>query len=120
MRLSLLVPLLLVPLQPLASAQDIGNPDRGRDRAARYCSECHYTGKYDAESTNPKAPPFRTIANTRGMTAMALSVWMQTSHPTMPNIQLSPETLDDIIAYIRSLKGEQPVRGEVRVPQQGH
>jgi hypothetical protein len=31
-------------------------------------------------------------------------VWLQTSHPTMPNIKLKPETMDDIIAYILSLR----------------
>jgi mono/diheme cytochrome c family protein len=91
---------------PGAGAQEPGNAERGKVMASRLCSECHYTGGYDAESTNAKAPPFRAIANTRGMTAMALGVWMQTSHPTMPNIRLTPETLDDIIAYIRSLKSE--------------
>lgn len=95
-----------------AAAQEIGNPERGKEMSARFCAECHYTGIYDAESAHPRAPPFRAIANTRGMTAMALSVWMQTSHPTMPNIRLKPETLDDIIAYIRSLKHEPRPEGE--------
>ena len=107
MRLSPLVLVLGALLaSPGATAQEIGNAERGKMMASRLCSECHYTGAYDAESTNAKAPPFRAIANTRGMTAMALGVWMQTSHPTMPNIRLNPETLDDIIAYIRSLKSE--------------
>jgi mono/diheme cytochrome c family protein len=107
MRLSPLLLLLGALLaSPGANAQEIGNPERGKVMAARLCAECHYTGAYDAESPNAKAAPFRMIANTRGMTAMALGVWMQTSHPTMPNIKLTPETMDDIIAYIRSLKSE--------------
>jgi len=38
------------------------------------------------------------------MTALALLVWLRTSHPSMPNIILMPETADDIIAYILSLR----------------
>jgi mono/diheme cytochrome c family protein len=101
---------------PTAGAQEIGNAKRGEVMASRLCSECHYTGVYDAESRNAKAAPFRAIANTRGMTAMALGVWMQTSHPTMPNIRLTPETLDDIIAYIRSLKSEPSPSPELPSP----
>jgi hypothetical protein len=38
------------------------------------------------------------------MTAMALTVWFHTSHPTMPNIIIHGEDLDNIIAYILSLR----------------
>jgi hypothetical protein len=38
------------------------------------------------------------------MTAMALTVWLTTSHPTMPNILLTPETREDIVAYILSIR----------------
>ena len=31
-------------------------------------------------------------------------VWLQTSHPTMPDIVLSPDDMHDVIAYIASLK----------------
>ena len=38
------------------------------------------------------------------MTATALRVWLQTSHPTMPNIMLAPNDMDNVVAYILSLK----------------
>ena len=41
-----------------------------------------------------------------GMTEMALSVWLQSSHPTMPNIVLSQDEIRNVVAYIRSLKGK--------------
>jgi hypothetical protein len=39
------------------------------------------------------------------MTGTALTVWMQTSHPTMPNIVLTKQETLDVVAYILSLKG---------------
>ena len=41
------------------------------------------------------------------MTATALQVWMQTSHPTMPNIIVAPSDMRSVIAYILSLKGRE-------------
>jgi hypothetical protein len=31
-------------------------------------------------------------------------VWLQTSHPNMPNLIVPPEDRDDVIAYILSLR----------------
>jgi hypothetical protein len=31
-------------------------------------------------------------------------VWMQTSHPGMPDLILEPQDMDNVIAYILSLK----------------
>jgi hypothetical protein len=45
------------------------------------------------------------IANMPSMTGTALTVWLRTSHPTMPNLQLTPSETADVIAYIESLRG---------------
>lgn len=105
MRLSvLLLGVVSTALTPHAVGQTIGDAFRGKALAAQFCSECHNTLDNDERSPDPKATSFPVIANTWGMTAMALGVWMQTGHPTMPNIRLKPETTDDIIAYILSLR----------------
>jgi hypothetical protein len=39
------------------------------------------------------------------MSITALTVWSRTSHPTMPNLVIGPEDMDDLIAYILSLRG---------------
>jgi hypothetical protein len=49
-------------------------------------------------------PVFKDVANTSGMTATALTIWLQTSHPTMPNIILEPNDMSNVVAYILSLK----------------
>jgi mono/diheme cytochrome c family protein len=87
-----------------AAAQDVGDASRGLDFALRTCAECH--GVRLEETTSPRAesPPFGSIAKTKGMTGLALKVWFQTPHPSMPNLILSPDDRDDVIAYILSLR----------------
>ena len=90
-------------LAETASAQD-GDPIQGRMHAERLCADCHHIGPGPEPLTAMAGPPFASVVKTKGMTAMALGVWLQTSHPTMPNIMLRPGTRADIIAYILSLK----------------
>ena len=49
-------------------------------------------------------PNFQDIANTKGMTATALRVFLTTSHPNMPNLILTPDQITDVTAYILSLR----------------
>jgi cytochrome c len=88
-----------------ALAQDYGDAKRGSVLALGTCAVCHSVSK-GGSSTNPSAPPFRTIAETKGMSEMALSVALQTQHHEMPNIMLDPQERADVIAYILSLKGD--------------
>ena len=64
----------------------------------------HAVAPGETQSRLLEATAFETIANTSGMTGTAVSVWLQTSHPTMPDIVLSPDDMHDVIAYIASLK----------------
>lgn len=91
-----------------ALAQDLGNPARGRTAAATFCADCHWTEPEAGRSPDAAAPPFTSVAKTRGMTALALNVWLLSSHPTMPNLVLPPDTVDDIIAYILALRSVEP------------
>jgi len=88
-----------------ALAQDYGDAKRGSVLALGTCAGCHSVRKVGS-SANPSAPPFRTIAKTKGISAMALSVALQTPHHAMPNIMLDPQERADVIAYILLLKGD--------------
>jgi hypothetical protein len=44
------------------------------------------------------------IAKTPGMTSIALTAALRTSHRRMPNIILPDEELKDIVAYLLTLK----------------
>jgi hypothetical protein len=55
-------------------------------------------------SPNPKAPTFDMIANLPGMTLMALNVVLHTSHETMPNLIIESGRIEDLSAYLHTLK----------------
>jgi mono/diheme cytochrome c family protein len=89
-----------------ANAQDTsGNPEAGRVYARRVCSPCHaVTAEQASRRTITIGPDFQTIANTSGITATALRAFLQTPHPKMPNLILTPEQSADVIAFVLSLR----------------
>jgi len=89
-----------------ASAVELGDATRGLDYASRVCAECHLVDDQGPYSVNPDAPSFKEIANTAGMTGTAIKVWLQTSHPTMPDLIIPAQDTDDLIAYILSLRSK--------------
>ena len=89
----------------LYAAEEVGDPQAGFDYAKAYCSSCH--GISAEPSPLPKATRFREVADRPGITGTALVVWLQTSHPTMPNIVVEHEDLLNVVAYLLSLKGRE-------------
>jgi mono/diheme cytochrome c family protein len=92
---------LLMMASAAAQAQDTQN---GARWASDVCSECHATRTGEPRSPNGRAPTFVELANTPGMTAIALTIALTTPHAGMPMFVLTPEQRQDIIAYILSLK----------------
>ena len=90
-----------------ALAGESGNERDGLRFAQSVCAECHAVRDGERASPNAQAPSFTTVATTPGMNAMALKVWFQTPHPTMPNLKFSNQDSDDVIAYILSLRKRQ-------------
>jgi cytochrome c len=88
----------------LGVAQQAGDAMQGESLARNVCAACHAVESGQTRSPNTRAPTFETVAATQGMTAMALRVWLQSPHPTMPNLMLTDEEKDDVIAYILSLR----------------
>lgn len=81
-----------------AFAGDVAN---GKKIASQWCSQCHATG---ADASAPDAaPPFPAMATDPAYTDRRLETWLAEPHPPMPNFELSRRTIDDVIAYIRSL-----------------
>jgi len=85
-----------------ATAQDVV---AGHAFAREVCKSCHVV---EPTNASPRmvviGPSFQDIANTKGMTATALRVFLTSSHPKMPNLILTPEETADVIAYILSLR----------------
>jgi len=78
----------------------------GKAYAEQVCAACHAVEQSKEESPLYQAPTFQSVADTPGMTEMALTVWLQSSHPTMPNIVLSQDEIRNVVAYIHILKGK--------------
>ena len=101
--LALTLILLFAALSSVA-AQEADDPQAGAAYYAKqYCAKCHAIAHEDA-SPEHTAPRFKDVASTSGMTATALAVWLTTSHPTMPNIVIDPHDMDNVVAFILSLK----------------
>ena len=87
-----------------AGAQDAGDAKKGESLALSACAQCHAVRAGQSHSPNPKAPSFASVAAAPGMTDRALRVWLQSSHPTMPNFILSRGERNNVVSYILSLK----------------
>lgn len=88
----------------LASAQeDAGDKTDGLALARKTCAACHNVDPSDSGRAGLSAASFYEIANTPGMSAMALTVWLRSPHRDMPHLQLSDKQVKDVTAYIVSL-----------------
>ena len=103
MKVTMLVTAMLITPASQTVAQD-ADVEAGAAYAGQVCAACHAVLANERHSPLPQAPAFQSVADTPGMTELALSVWLQSSHPTMPNIILEQDDLRNVVAYIRSLK----------------
>jgi len=103
LRINAIALIMIVPAFDSAPGQEFGQPRSGFELVRRICSECHAVRPAEIQSPNPNAPSFEGIAAVSGITPIALKVALRTSHQTMPNLILSEDELNDVIAYILSL-----------------
>lgn len=90
-----------------ASTEELpGDPALGRALALRECQQCHQVQAGEREGVLPEPPAFQNLADDPAMTALALRVFLHSPHANMPNLILSDADVDDVIAYIHSLKSE--------------
>lgn len=87
-----------------ADAATLGDPKAGRTYAQTHCVSCHSIVPDGNTSPVNAATPFQMIADTGGMTRTALFVFFRSPHPTMPNLVVRGDDVDNTIAYILSLK----------------
>ena len=80
-----------------AVADNEGDPVAGRRLAEEMCAECHAVLAEQFIIPNVDASHFADVANTPGITALALRVSLQSTHEKMPNIILTEEQTDDIV-----------------------
>jgi cytochrome c len=75
----------------------------GHRLAEAWCKTCHAIGS-DLSGAPRPGPDFVKVANMTSTTELALKVFLRTTHPSMPNIVLTPEQTDNLVTYILSLR----------------
>lgn len=98
------VSLLAIVAGGTASAVEVGDAARGLDYARLNCAECHAVEPGEMTGPFSDVPAFREIANTPGMSELALISFFQTPHPTMPDFVVPGTDVRDLVAYLLSLK----------------
>jgi mono/diheme cytochrome c family protein len=89
----------------LAVTDSVGNPGFGRGLANDLCGDCHIVSPDQQFSGERLGPNLVERARDPEITELALRSYLQTTHPLMPNIMLTQQQTDDIIAYLLTFKG---------------
>lgn len=78
---------------------------RGRAYAKAHCARCHAIGRV-GESPFKPAPPFRTLHLRYPIETLgeALAEGIVTGHPAMPQFELAPAQINDLLSYLKSLE----------------
>ena len=78
------------------------DPVAGETLAKRWCVACHDIGQ--SATVKDGAPSFVEVARHPEFSPDRLKVWLSDPHPPMPKLDLSRQSIDNLISYIRSLK----------------
>ena len=81
-----------------------GDPVAGRIFAEQECGDCHDVTREGGDFPLNAAPSFRDVAALRSTTALSLRVFLRSTHREMPDLMLTRDEQDDVIAYILSLR----------------
>ena len=104
LRLALRQPLFMLMLTTPALAASPAE-QRGKTFALNNCARCHFIDR--ATPSPPKiAPPFRTLHLRYPVETLgeALAEGIVTGHPTMPELQLDPDQIHDLLSYLKTLE----------------
>lgn len=73
----------------------------GKEIAQRWCTSCHLI---NGKSGPDGAPPFPAIADHPDMTSDRIAAFLTQPHGGMPDLALTQGEIDDLDAYIRTLR----------------
>lgn len=96
----------VVALMLVSPAMAASSPEqRGKVFARTHCGRCHAIGRADRSPFEP-APPFRTLHLRYPIESLgeALAEGIATGHPAMPEFELSPDQIHDLLSFLKSLE----------------
>ena len=96
---SLAVALVASAVPVMAAAGDV---DAGKALAQTWCKSCHVVDR--TSGGTDVVPPFAAIASDRTLTPDRLRAFLANPRHPMPNPQLANTEIEDLVAYIQSLK----------------
>jgi mono/diheme cytochrome c family protein len=82
------------------TARAAGDAEAGHKLAQLWCTSCHIVD--DSRQGADTAPPFPSIAQ-RHLDRAWIRAWITAPHPPMPNLNLSRQQIDDVVAYLDRL-----------------
>jgi mono/diheme cytochrome c family protein len=85
------------------AAKPPGDPTRGHVLAKTWCTGCHLIEAQEMTAKDA-VPSFSAIAANKSTTIPALRAFLQTRHQNMPDWWLTRQQIDDVIAYVTSLR----------------
>lgn len=106
------ISILVAAALPFAAAWAEGDTTvetAGRDLALKWCAECHLVDKSQTQAPSDAVPSFYAVADHASTTETGLKAFLMSPHKKqMPNFTLTREQIDDLVAYILSLRGATP------------
>jgi len=94
----------LLTIAPVAIAH-AADQASGKALAQKLCVNCHIVAPDGAQgSVEPGIPSFMAIANKPDQDATKLRAFILNPHPPMPAVQLTTHELDNLVAYVLTLR----------------
>jgi cytochrome c len=86
-----------------ARADDTASVMAGKQVAQTWCVNCHVVATTQVRGSD-QAPTWTSIAALPGTTSASLHAFLAQPHGKMPDFKLSKPDIDNVVAYILSLK----------------
>ena len=101
----ILAPLALTIITLAQAVAASPDQQRGETFALNNCARCHAIDRV-SQSPLKIAPPFRILHKRYPIESLAesLAEGIQTGHPTMPEFQLDPDQIHDLLSYLKTLE----------------
>jgi mono/diheme cytochrome c family protein len=92
-----------ITLSGVAGAQE--RVEQGHEIARNWCSSCHLVEPGGASGSDA-APPLPAVAQDPSLSPDRLRSWLADPHPPMPNLSLTRDEVEALVAYIGSLRAQ--------------